>query len=164
MNDEIRSTNGVAARPDRLGSFASGRHLPIVLLALAALCSSGCMHRRLTIRSDPPGAAVLVDGDEVGFTPCSIDYTYYGTREITLMKDGYKTLRAPVKLSTPWYQIFPLEFVTDNFALTKINDRREVSFPLAREELEPTQYLEDRANSLRSEALRTETSFPSRGR
>jgi len=78
------------------------------------------------------------------------------------MKDGYKTLKAPVSLSTPWYQVFPLEFVTDNFALTKINDRREVSFTLAREELEPTQFLEDRANSLRSEALRTETTFPAR--
>ncbi len=114
------------------------------------------------MRSDPPGAAVVIDGEEVGFTPCSIDYTYYGTREITLMKDGYKTLTTPVKLSTPWYQIFPQEFITDNFALTKINDRREVSYTLAREQLEPTQYLEDRANSLRSEAMRTEAPFPSR--
>jgi len=139
------------------------RRLAILLTLAGALCSSGCMHRRLTVRSDPPGAAVVIDGEEVGFTPCSIDYTYYGTREITLMKDGYKTLKAPVSLSTPWYQVFPLEFVTDNFALRKINDRREVSFTLAREELEPTQFLEDRANSLRSEALRTETTFPSRG-
>ncbi|HLJ09943.1 MAG TPA: PEGA domain-containing protein [Planctomycetaceae bacterium] len=134
----------------------------ILLLAAAGLCSSGCMHRRLTIRSDPPGAAVLVDGEEVGYTPVSIDYTYYGTREIKLIKDGYKTLTTPVKLSTPWYQVFPLEFVTDNFALTKINDRREVTYALAPERLEPTQDIENRANALRSEALRTEMPFPGR--
>ncbi len=127
-----------------------------VAVAAAVLQSSGCMHRRLTIRSDPPGAAVQVDGEQVGFTPTAIDYTYYGTREITLQKAGYKTLTTPVKMSTPWYQIFPLEFITDNFALTKINDRREVSYTLTPEQLEPRELLEDRANNLRSEALRTE--------
>ncbi len=120
------------------------------------------MHRRLTIRTDPPGALVLVDGDEVGYSPTSFDYTYYGTREVTIMKDGYKTLTTPVKLSTPWYQLFPLEFVTDNFALTKINDRREITYALAPEQLEPAEFLEDRANALRSDALRTE--LPSSGR
>jgi hypothetical protein len=125
-------------------------------MAAGVLFSSGCMHRRLTIRSDPPGAAVQVDGEQVGFTPTAIDYTYYGTREITLQKAGYKTLSTPVKMSTPWYQIFPLEFITDNFALTKINDRREVSYTLTPEQLEPRELLEDRANNLRSEALRTE--------
>lgn len=138
------------------------RRLALILLAAAVLFSNGCMHRRLTIRSDPPGAAVMVDGEEVGYTPASIDYTYYGTREITLMKDGYRTFKAPLKLATPWYQVFPLEFVTDNFALTKINDRREVTYTLARDEIEPTQMLEERAGSLRSEALRTEMPFPGR--
>jgi len=120
------------------------------------------MHRRLTIRSDPPGALVQVDGEEVGYTPTSIDYTYYGTREITLQRAGYKTLTTQVKLATPWYQIFPLEFITDNLALTKINDRRDVIYSLTPETLEPRGYLEDRANSLRSEALRGELPSPGR--
>ena len=132
------------------------RRLVVMLIAGAGLVTNGCMHRRLTIRSDPPGAAVQVDGEEVGFTPTAIDYTYYGTREITLQKAGYKTLTTPVKLSTPWYQVFPLEFLTDNFAFTKINDRREVNYTLTPEQLEPREFLEDRANNLRSEALRTE--------
>jgi hypothetical protein len=126
----------------------------------AALFSNGCMHRRLTVRSDPPGALVLVDGEEIGYTPVSMDYTYYGTREIRLIKDGYQTLTTPVKLSRPWYQYLPLEFVTDNFALTKINDRREVTYALARENIEPSQDIENRANNLRSEALRSEMPFP----
>jgi hypothetical protein len=136
------------------------RRWSVALGLLAALFSSGCMHRRLTIRSDPPGAAVMVDGVEVGYTPASIDYTYYGTREITLTKEGYQTLTAPIKLSTPWYQVFPLEFITDNFALTKINDRRDVTYALTRENIEPTQDVENRANNLRSEALRTDVALP----
>jgi PEGA domain-containing protein len=139
-----------------------GRRLVLLLAATAALFASGCMHRRLTIRSNPPGALVQVDGEEVGHTPVAIDYTYYGTREITLQLAGYKTLTTQVKLATPWYQVFPLEFVTDNFALTKINDRREVSYTLAPEQLEPREYLEDRANNLRSESLRSEMPAPGR--
>jgi hypothetical protein len=154
-----RAARGDTPRPR---SFAC-RRWALALMAAGALLSNGCMHRRLTVRSEPPGALVLVDGEEVGFTPTSIDYTYYGTREITLQKDGYKTLTTPVKLATPWYQVFPLEFVTDNFALTKINDRREISYALAPEQLEPRQDLEDRANNLRSEALRTEMPLPHSG-
>ncbi|MBI3865674.1 MAG: hypothetical protein HY290_27690 [Planctomycetia bacterium] len=67
-----------------------------------------------------------------------------------------KTLTTPIKLSTPWYEVFPLEFVTENFAMTKINDRREITYAMTRENLEPSQNVENRANNLRSEALRSE--------
>jgi hypothetical protein len=136
------------------------RRLQLALLVLIACSFSGCMHRRLTIRSEPPGAAVAVDGVEVGYTPTSIDYTYYATREITLTKEGYQTLTVPLKLATPCYQNFPLDFITDNFALTKINDRREVNYALQPENIEPTESVENRANNLRSEAMRTDGLTP----
>jgi len=107
---------------------------------------------------------VQVDGEEIGFTPTAIDYTYYGTREISLQKAGYKTLTTPVKLSTPWYQVFPLEFITDNFALTKINDRRQVTYTLTPEQIEPRELLEERADNLRSDALRAEMPAAAGGR
>ncbi|HTI51454.1 MAG TPA: PEGA domain-containing protein [Planctomycetaceae bacterium] len=133
--------------------------LPATVAVLATV-SSGCMHRRLTVRSEPPGAAVVVDGEEIGFTPVSMDYTYYGTREITLIKDGYRTVTLPYKLKTPWYQYFPLEFVTDNLAFTHIRDKREVVYTLEPEVLVPTGEVLDRANNLRSNALRTEMPLP----
>lgn len=120
------------------------------------------MHRRLTIRSNPPGAAVVVDGEEIGFTPVSLDYTYYGTREITLIMNGYKTFTLPHKLETPWYQVFPLEFVTDNLAFTHIRDKREVVYNLEPDVLVPTNEVLDRANNLRSNALQSEGTFPGR--
>jgi PEGA domain len=134
-------------------SFASCR---LALCLLLAISSTGCMHRRMTVRSDPPGAMVLVDGEEIGYTPTSIDFTYYGTREVTLIKPGYKTLTLYQPVPRPWYQVFPLEFVTDNIALTKIRDRRDLVYTLQPEELIPTQEILDRANHLRSDTLRTE--------
>lgn len=124
------------------------------------LLAQGCMHRRMTIRSDPPGALVLVDGEEIGTTPVGYDYTYYGTRNITLIKDGYQTLTTPVTLKAPWYQVPPLDFFSDNFAMRKINDWREQTFTLQPEMLVPTDQLRDRANSFRSDATRTDFVTP----
>ena len=56
-----------------------------ILIPLLLACSlSGCVSRRLTIRSDPPGALVELDGRRLGYTPVSVDFTYYATNEITL--------------------------------------------------------------------------------
>jgi PEGA domain len=136
------------------------RFLGYVAILIVTAALSGCMHRTLTIRSDPPGAAVMVDGVEAGYTPTSIDYTYYGTREITLTKNGYQTLSTPLKLQTPWYEVFPLDLISDNFALQKINDRRDVTYVLQRENIEPTKDVENRANNLRSEAMRSDALLP----
>ncbi|MFN0051558.1 MAG: PEGA domain-containing protein [Planctomycetales bacterium] len=149
--------------PTTLDSSPSrGWRWGFLALGLLLVTTSGCMHRRLTIRTNPPGAAVLVDGEEAGFTPTAIDYTYYGTRDITLIKDGYKTVTVQQKIPTPWYQIFPLEFVTDNLALTHIRDKRDVTYNLVPEELVPTDEVLDRANSLRSNALQSEAAVPQR--
>lgn len=110
------------------------------------------MFRRMTVRSDPAGALVMVDGEEVGYTPCSVPFIYYGTREITLIKPGYETLTTMQKVSTPWYQYFPLEFVTDNLVPYKITDRRDFYYRMQPQQIVPTNEVYDRARSLRSES------------
>ena len=118
------------ARP----SHSSARSLPagltarrgFVLACLAvilATTSTGCVYRRMTVRSDPPGARVFVDGQDIGFTPCAVDFTYYGTREIMLVKDGYETLTVLQKVPAPWYQYPVIEFFADNLWPQKVTDR-----------------------------------------
>jgi PEGA domain len=148
-------------KPGQSEGNPARRWLLAALAALLTIVPSGCVHRRLTVRSDPPGAAVVVDGEEIGFTPVSMDYTYYGTREITLIKDGYKTVTLPHKLETPWYQVFPLEFFTDNLAFSHLRDKRNVTYTLSPEEYVPRDQILDRANNLRSNALRSEMPLPS---
>ena len=43
----------------------AGFRLLVVVMTLAASLP-GCVHRRLTVNSNPPGARVLLDGEEVG--------------------------------------------------------------------------------------------------
>lgn len=104
------------------------------------------------INSEPAGALVVVDGEEIGYTPCAMDFTYYGTREITLMKDGYETLTVMQPINTPWYQVPPLDFFSDNFLGTHITDRRQLFFQLQPQQPVNTQDLINRANGTRTEA------------
>lgn len=124
----------------------------MVLLGLLATGCSHNMHRRMTIRSEPPGALVLLEGEEIGYTPVSMDFDHYGTREITLIKDGYETVTAMQKVRTPWYQQVGVDMVTDNFSPVKLNDRMEYTFTLNKQELVSNDQLMQRAKNLRSQA------------
>ena len=106
----------------------------------------------MTIRSDPPGALVLVDGKEIGYSPAQTDFTYYGTREIMLVKDGFETVTTMQKVRTPWYQVFPLDFVSDNLLPFKVTNRHEFNYRMRPQEIPPTNELIERASGLRLEA------------
>jgi hypothetical protein len=128
------------------------RPLALALVAAQAICASGCVRRRLTVRTNPPGAQVFVDDQEIGTTPCSSAFVYYGTRKITIMKDGYRTETVFQKIPPPWYQIPPLDFVSENIVPREIRDERVVDVQLVPQELMPQQKLLDRAAALRASA------------
>jgi hypothetical protein len=113
--------------------------LPAALLAL--LSQSGCVERLLAIHSDPPGASVYVDGEKVGTTPCEVRYIWYGTRVLVLELRGFSLVREEVVLSPPWWQIIPIDFITDIVIPITIRDRYSVSYnlepaPVSPQELE----------------------------
>ncbi|MCA9048315.1 MAG: PEGA domain-containing protein [Planctomycetaceae bacterium] len=122
-------------------------------LLMSTCASVGCVHRRVTINSNPPGALVRVDGKDIGYTPASLDFTWYGTREIQLLKDGYETQTQLVDIPAPWYQMVPLDFVSDNFLGTHIRDRRRIDIPMQPRRPDDTTNVIQRGRSLRSEAM-----------
>ncbi len=142
-----------AAKASAGGRERRGLRALAIVLAAGWLCSaSGCVYRRLVVRSDPPGAQVILDGQEVGTTPAAIPFTYYGTRQLTLVKPGYETRTELVKIPAPWYQWMPIDFVSDNFLPRQVNDRHEIAWQLNPQGIVPQEKLQERADSLRSEA------------
>ena len=111
---------------------AGGVRAAVLALAVVPLlgAATGCVQRRMTIRSNPPGALVYVDDYQVGTTPVSHDFVYYGTRKIRLVKDGYETLTVRQPFPLPWYQICPLDFVTENLGPWEIRDERVVDLAM----------------------------------
>ncbi|MEN6450580.1 MAG: PEGA domain-containing protein [Thermoguttaceae bacterium] len=121
-----------------------------VLLAVGLLLlGGGCVQRRLMVRTNPPGALLYVDDHEIGITPVAADFTYYGTRKITLVKDGYETLTTTRWIPPPWYEVPPLDFVSENFVPGQIRDQRPLDFQLRPQAVTSSPELIGRAEQLR---------------
>ncbi len=139
------------SRP-RFQPVSKHARLILAVLAVTALTQTGCVSRRLMVQSNPPGAMVLLEGKEVGYTPAGIDFTYYGTRQLTLIKDGYETKTQLVPVRAPWYQWPGIDFFSDNLLPGRITDRRSVQFELEPKRMVPNQELLNRGQILRNEA------------
>ncbi len=125
----------------------------VVLVTFLAQPAGAIVRRRLNVNSNPQGALVYVDNQQIGTTPCSVDFTYYGTREIRLIKPGFETLTVNQPIPAPWYQYTPIDFISENLVTTKIRDNRTVNYNLAPQLVVPTQDLVERANQLRQDTL-----------
>ena len=113
----------------------------LCVVVLGCLLQTGCVRRRLLVRSNPPGALVYVDNQPIGTTPCATDFVYYGTREIRLVKAGYETLTVNQPLPAPWYQLPGLDFISENLVPAKIHDYRTAAFNMVPQVIVPTEQL-----------------------
>ncbi|MFM9059822.1 MAG: PEGA domain-containing protein [Planctomycetaceae bacterium] len=120
-----------------------------IAIALVLALAAGCVQRRMTIRSNPPGALVYVDDYQIGTTPVSHDFVYYGTRKVRLVKDGYETLTVRQPIPLPWYEIFPLDFVTENLIPWEIRDERVIDLAMQPASTEPAESVVARAEQAR---------------
>jgi hypothetical protein len=118
-------------------------------IAAVGLLGGGCVQRRMTIRTNPPGAQVYIDNQEIGRTPVSTDFVYYGRRDIRLVKDGYETLSVKQPVWAPWYEWPGLAFVAENVWPGEIRDERRFDFQMQPAMVVPSQTLLTRAEELR---------------
>lgn len=138
--------------------FYRWRPLPAALVGALLVLSctppaDAAVRRRLNVNSNPPGALVYVDNQQIGTTPCSVDFVYYGTREIRLIKPGFETLTVNQPIPAPWYEYTPIDFVSENLLATKIRDNRTVNYNLAPQLVVPPNELLDRASQLRQDTM-----------
>jgi hypothetical protein len=135
------------------------RSLVLLALAICAL-QSGCVQRRITIRTNPPGALVYIDDYPIGTTPCSTDFVYYGTRKVRIVKSGYETLTVMQPIPAPWYQYPGLDFITENLIPGEIRDERVVEYQLVPQTIVPNTQLLERGENLRHAASGPPAAMP----
>lgn len=130
----------------------TGRQIAI-LLVVAGLALPGCVERTLKITSSPPGARVFVNDEEVGLTPVKFSFVWYGDYDIVLRKPGYQTLKTHYRINPPWYQVPPLDLVSETMTIGTIHDNHEAPpFELLAVEPVPTSQVVERAVELRDRA------------
>jgi hypothetical protein len=118
-----------------------------LVCALMLLCC-GCVQRTMKLTSDPPGALIYLNGVEVGRTPVERDFTWYGTYDVEVRKDGYETLKTRSKVIAPWWQWVPIDLFAEALPL---RDRRWLSYtmtPISQAAVDPQQML-NRAEAMR---------------
>ncbi len=123
-----------------------------LILVFTVTVNSGCLRRRMTIRTNPPGAQVYVDRQLIGTSPASTSFIYYGTRHIEVVADGYRTEKVLRKLNPPWYQLPPLDFISETLWPGEIRDERIIDITLTPEQPLASEELTARANTLRLQA------------
>ena len=108
------------------------------------------MERRYTLRTDPPGALAIVNGEEIGPTPVSRSFYYYGDREITFLLDGYETKTVIQPIKAPWWDNLVTEFFTRKPLAVHLRDEREFKYQLSPAQQPQAADLKDRAEQVRS--------------
>ncbi len=106
----------------------------------------------MMIESNPPGALVYVNNEEVGRTPMQWPFTWYGDYDITLRLKGYETLKTHRMIWPPVWQIAPLDLVTAVLPIP-FHDRRRYTYDLASADETRTDPLRlvDRARAMESD-------------
>ena len=124
----------------------------LVVLSLLPLTLGGCVERTLTVKSDPPEALLYMNGMEVGRTPVTRDFTWYGVYDVELRKDGYETVKAPGPVIAPLWQWVPFDLIAEILPF-RLRDRQLLTFsmrPTSSAQVDPQQLL-DRAESMAPE-------------
>jgi hypothetical protein len=122
--------------------------VPVVVIVLS-IC--GCVRRTITITTEPPNARVFLNDQEVGRSPVSTDFLWYGDYDVAVRAEGYQTLQTNWPINPPWYQIVPMDFFTEVLWPGTLHDQRERHFVL-----EPAQPPDPEALLGRAEQMRDE--------
>jgi len=122
--------------------------LPMIALVFCVVLT-GCIRKRMTVRSNPPGAMAYIDKQPIGLTPVSTSFTYYGTRNFELVRDGYRPERFLRKIGLPWYAIPPLDFFSETLWPFEMRDERIIDVQLTPAPVVSTEALIEGGEQLR---------------
>ena len=129
-----------------------------LLAALAAALLAGCygqVQRTITIDSEPEGARCWLNDNEVGLTPVTVPFTWYGTYRVRLEKPGYEPLEAEAPVRAPWFQWIPFDLAFETVVPGTHSDAHAFRYRLT--EARPT---DPAALRQRAEAMRRGARLP----
>ena len=116
----------------------------VIGLVVSVLTLSGCLERQLTIRTEPTAALVELNDEEIGISPVTVNFNWYGDYNVRIIKDGFETLKTHRLLKAPWYDHFPFDFFAQILSSNKRVDKYEWHFTLEpKKEVNPDQLIQD---------------------
>ena len=102
-----------------------------MMLAGAMMVLTGCVERRLTIVTEPSDAVVWLNDEEIGVTPVTVGFNWYGDYNVRIEKPGYEILNTHRLLERPAHDRFPFDFFAEVLWPRRIVDEYTWDFELA---------------------------------
>ncbi len=117
----------------------------------------GCVERKLTVNTNPSGALVWLNDEEIGTSPVTVEFNWYGDYKVRISKDGYETLNTHRKLKSPLHDKFPFDFIAEVLWPGQIVDEYEWEFSLATYQPPLREELIKKAELLKQRAIGNKT-------
>lgn len=128
-----------------------------ILVGLILLPLCGCVERLITVSSKPEGAIVWLNNEEVGATPVTLTFTWYGEYGVTVRKEGYETIKTSRQADPPVYQWLGFDLIAECLPL-RFTDAHHWEFQMEPESEIATDTLIERARALQEQAIEKQTS------
>jgi len=131
------------------------RRLLLAISVLAALALAGCygqVQRTITIDSEPEGARCWLNDNEIGRTPVTVPFTWYGTYSVRLEHPGYEPLIAEADVNAPMFQWIGPDLLYETVVPGVHHDTHAFRFALHEAKPVDPEGLRQRAESLRRDA------------
>ena len=128
------------------------RALLVCIFGILAFSQTGCVERKLTINTEPQGALVALNDEEIGISPVTVEFNWYGDYKVRLIKDGYGIVNTHRKLDAPRHDGFPLDFFYEVLWPGLVVDEYEWTFALAEYQPPARQDLIDASRRLKKVA------------
>ncbi len=128
--------------------YLSGFAAVVCLMVFLA----GCVERKLTIVTEPEQAVVWLNDEEIGVTPVTVNFNWYGDYNIRIEKPGYDILNTHQLLKRPAHDVFPLDFFAEVLWPGTIEDSYTWTFDLEPFQQASSAELIEQANQMRENA------------
>jgi len=132
-------------------------YMLLILVLFASLLLAGCVERRLTINTKPQGALIVLNDEEIGVSPVTTSFEWYGDYWVRISKEGYEALDTHRKLKGPWYDRFPFDFFAQIIYPRRIIDSYKWTFELAPQKQPTTEELIQNAEKLKEQLSTTDS-------
>lgn len=127
--------------------------LQIAALVSLAAGLGGCLERDVTITSEPAGALVFLNDKEVGRTPVTVPFLWYGDYDVILRLDGHKTITTHAKINPPLQETPPADLFCEIMPWT-IYDHRYLDYKMEQAAVVGDEELLRRAKKLSEDNLK----------
>jgi hypothetical protein len=126
------------------------------LMVLLLPIVTGCTQRMIHVTSEPSGALVYLNDEQVGRTPVSVPFTFYGVYDVRLEREGFAPMWTEANAVAPAWEYPGPDLVAELIP----GMRSDVRWHFDLQPQTPAAELDADALLQRAQGMRRETATP----